>query len=148
MPSIKLTAYTQSATSALTTELNSLANAANSAASSLIDNTTNRDQFMDLELVLGVAGSARSAGGSVEVFMVVRLDGTNTSDVNEVSAQRIAVFPTQASTAAQRIVRGNNPLQRIRISPVHFALFARNSTGQALNASGNTLKYRTYTLEV
>lgn len=128
-------------TSALTTELNSLGNGSNTAASSAIDNTSNLDLFMDLELNLGAAGSARSAGAIVSVYMVTAVDGSNYPDVNETTAELVAVFPLDAATTARRCAVRDVPMP-----PALFKLFVRNSTGQALNASGNTLKYNAHSI--
>lgn len=139
MATTKHTAYVQSATTALTTELNSLANGANSSASSAIDNTTNLDLFMDLELVLATQGSSRSTGAVVLVFMTNSLDGTNYDDVNETTAEMVAAFPLDAATTARR-----RTVRDIPIGPGKFKLFARNATGQAFAASGSTVSYRTH----
>lgn len=133
--------YTQSATTALTTELNSLGNGSNSTASSAIDNTTNLDLFMDVELVIAAQGSSRSAGACVKVFMTNALDGTNYDDVNETTAELVAVFPLDAATTARR-----RTVRDVPIGPGKWKLFARNETGQAFAASGSTVSYRTHSL--
>ena len=125
----------------LSTELNSLTNATNSAASSAVDNTTNLNLFMDLELVLGSQGSARSAGATVAIYMVVAVDGSNYPDVNETTAELIAVLALDAATTARRAAVRDVPMP-----PALFKLFARNNTGQTLNASGNTLKYNAHSI--
>lgn len=132
--------YTQAATNILTTELNSLANAAASAASAAIDNTTNLDMFMDLELNLATQGAARSTGAIVSVYMVSTLDGGTTyADANTGVAELVAVFPLDAATTARVAVRRGVPL-----SGNLFKLVVLNGTGQAFAASGTTLRYRTY----
>ena len=135
-------AYTQSATTALTTELNSLAANNNTVASSAIDNTTNLDLFMDVELVLAAQGSARSNGAYVALYMTQALDGSNYGDSQELVAKLIATFTLDASTTARRATFNDIP-----IPPGLFKLFARNVTGQALAASGNTVSYRTHSVQ-
>lgn len=135
---LKLGAYA-AIQSALTTEFNSLANAANTAASAAIDNSSSLSMWMDLELNLAAQGVARSAGATITVYMTVRVDGTNFGDTNETTAIPVAVFSLDAATTARRAAA-----LRVRVPPEQFKLFARNSTGQALAASGTTLKYRLY----
>ena len=129
-------------TTCLTTELNSLANGAVSAASGAIDNSSNLEMFADLELVLAAQGVARSGDAWVGVHRVQALDGTNYGDTNEITAPPIAVFTLDAATTARRL-----HLPDISIPPGLFKFFVRNSTGQALAASGNTLSYRTHSLK-
>ena len=124
-------------TSALTTEFNSLANGSSTAASSAIDNTSNLDLFMDLELVLNTQGSSRSTGAIVSVYAVHATDGSNYGDVNTTTAELLAVFTFDAATTARRATVRDVPMP-----PGLFKLFANNGTGQALAASSNTLKYR------
>lgn len=128
-------------TSALTTELNSLANNGNTAASAAIDNTSALDLFMDLELVIATQGSARATGAAIYVFAVYAVDGTNYGDVNETTAVWLATFPMDAATTARRMAATDVPMP-----PGLFKLFVRNVTGQALAASSNTLKYRPHSI--
>ena len=96
-------AYTAAIATALSTQLNSLGNSANSAASSNIDNTTNLDLFHDLTLTVATQGSARSAGATVGVYLIMALDGTNLDAVNETTAELVATFQLDAATITSRI---------------------------------------------
>lgn len=127
--------------SALTTELNSIANNANTAASGAIDNGTNLDLFMDVELVLATQGTARVAGATVTIYAVYAPDGTNYGDVHETTALPLVTFILDAATTARRIVVTDVPMP-----PGLFKLFARNQTGQTLASSGNTVKYRPHSI--
>lgn len=142
MTTVKHAAY-GTAVTALSTELNSLANAANTAASAAIDNTASLDLLVDFELVVAAQGVARSAGATVEVYLIPAVDGTNYADVLESTAELVAVFPLDAATTARRVARRDVP-----IPPGLFKLMARNKTGQAFAASGSTLKYRTHDLTI
>lgn len=142
MTTTKHKTYTDSATSALTTGLDSLPNNTNSAESSEIDNTTGLELFVDLELNLAAQGSARSTGAYVSVFMTVAFDGTNYTRANEITARWLCDFPLDAATTATRAVVVDVP-----IPPAKFKLFVRNATGQAFAASGNTLRYRRHSVE-
>lgn len=133
----------ESLTSALTTELNSLADSTSdttgwSAASAEIANETGLYQFINLELVLAAQASARASGAYVAVYINYSADGTTyDSTSNKLFAELLAVFPLDAATTARRLTKVNLP-----IAPLDFKLLVMNDTGQALAASGNTLKYR------
>ena len=141
---IQRKAYTTSLTTGLSTELNSLANAAYSAASAAIDNSTNLDLFADL--ILSVTyGTAPSAGGTVDLYLIPSLDNTTYGDgggaVAPPSTYFVGSFPLRAVTTAQNIELLNIPL------PQYYKLVAFNNAGQAMPASGSTIKYRQYSLQ-
>lgn len=128
-------------TTALSTELNGLANAAYSALSAEIDNEAGLNQYIDLELVIAAQGAARSAGAYIGVYVAYAVDNTpNYPDTaNDSFAKLLAVFPLDATANARRLVEVNLPL-----APFRMKLYVKNATGQALAASGNTLKIRTH----
>jgi len=142
MATTKHKAYTAAIASALTTELNALANGSATAASSAIDNTSALDLFMDLTLTVATQGGSRSTGATVSVYLVPALDGTNYDDVTTTTAELVAVFPLDAATTARQATRRDVP-----IPPGLFKLFALNSTGQALAASGSLVEYRMHSVE-
>lgn len=140
---IHYSGYTQTAVSALTTELNSLATAAYSAASAAQDNTTNLDFWADFELNV-TFGTNPTAGTSVDLYIVSSLDGTNYGDGGGAVAppytSYVGPFPVRAVTTAQRI-----ELRGIQLPEgLWKAVVLNNGTGQAMAASGNTLLYRSY----
>ncbi len=134
--------YTAAIASALTTDLNSLANGSASAASAALDNTSNLDLYHDLTLTVAAQGSARSAGATVSVYLVMALDGTNYDDVNATTAELAAVFPLDAATTARQVTRRDIP-----VPPGLFKYFVVNNTGQAFAASGNIVEYRAHSIE-
>ena len=138
---VKHNSYAASIASALTTELNSLANGSASSASSALDNTSNLELFVDLTLTVAAQGSARSTGATVSVYAVHALDGTNYDDVLATTAELLAVFPLDAATTARQATRRDIP-----VPPGLFKLFAVNSTGQAFASSGNLVEYRFHSL--
>lgn len=123
---------------ALTTELNSLANGSQSAVSSAIDNATDLYQYMELELVL--ASLIPTGSPYCLVYLVKQIDGTNYEDLTTSASHLvIASLPMSTATAAKRIIVAN-----ILIPPVAFKLAVQNQAGPALAAAANTLKYRRY----
>lgn len=129
-------------TTVLSTEFNSLANNANTALSGAFDNSTAKDLFCDVVVNVAAQGSARSAGAIVTLYICPAIDGTNYDDANETTAEVWAVIPLDAATTArQRTVRD------VPMPPASFKVFARNSTGQALAASGSTVKIRVHSLD-
>ena len=140
MSATKRTAYGTLA-SALTTELNALANATASAASSAIDNTSTLDLYADWELVLGTQTS-RTAGCSVSLYITPSLDGTNYSDVSSSSAELLGVFTLATGTGAQRVI-----IRDTSIPPTLFKVFVVNNSTQAFAATGNTIRYRTHSVK-
>lgn len=125
---------------ALTTELNTLANAAQSAASAAIDNTAGLYPYMNVELVL--ASLTPTGQPYCLLYLVASLDATNYEDVSTSATHAVvASFPMSTAVAAKRIV-----VKNLLIPPLLFKLVLENQTGPALAASGNTVKYRRHTL--
>lgn len=137
-----------SQSSQLTTGLNSLANNA-LAISAAFDNTVGStgDGYMlcDLELVV-TYGTNPTANTAVSVWFLLSQDGTNYEDGGTGTTPARApdvVFPLLVSTSAQRIIR------RVMLpwGLIKF-LLKNDGTGQAMAASGNTLKIRPVTPEM
>jgi hypothetical protein len=130
---------------ALSTEFNSLANGSYTAASATIDNTTALDLFMDLQLNV-TFGTAPSAGGTVDVYLLPSQDGTTFADGGGSTAPQaqlwIASFELRAVTTAQVLMARDIPIPGLK-----FKLTAKNASGQAFPASGSTIKYVTHSLQ-
>jgi hypothetical protein len=137
-----------SQTSLLTTGLNSLANNG-LAISSAFDNTVGQAgdgyTLCDLELVV-TYGSAPTANTAVSVWLLGSQDGTNYEDGDASTTPAklpTCVFPLRAVTTAQRIIR------RVALPwGLMKAVLKNDGTGQAMAASGNTLKIRPVTREM
>ena len=141
MPTVKDTRGT--ATTALDTGLNSLANNA-LALSSAITLSTGEPGYQRCEAELVVTyGTAPTANTACVVWLLREIDGTNYEDGSTTvtpSRNPDLVFPLRAVTTAQRIVViGDLP-------PGSFKVLLRNDgTTQTMAASGNTLKIRPVT---
>lgn len=128
-------------TNVLTTELNSLANNSNALGSTItLSNTGFRFGELELLVTFGVAPTANTA---ITVWLLREVDGTNFEDGGaSVTPTRLpdAVFPLRAVTTAQRII------VPVDLPPGNFKALLRNDgTGQAMAASGNTLRVRPLT---
>lgn len=137
-----------SQTTLLDTGLNSLAN--NGLAISATYNNTQGGgagdgyTLCDLELVCNY-GTAPSVNTACSVWFLATQDGTNFEDGSAtVTPARAAdvVIPVRAVTGAQRIIR------RAWVPWGNFqALLKNDGTGQAMAATGNTLKIRPVTVQ-
>ena len=130
-------------TTVLSTGLNSLANNTMSAASSTITNASNLDIYVDVEVLLALLSP--TAGAFVALYIWEAVDGTNfpaqsDADLRLTSTQLLCTIPIGTTAAtAQRVVARN-----IVIPPGSFQIKLDNQAGVALNASGNTVKFNTY----
>jgi hypothetical protein len=144
MPTNFLFGARQSATTLLTTELNSLATANGSAASSAIDLTASGWQLGDLELYIASSSLAFTSASYVDVHFLTSSDGTNypkyTSGASwklaaNYFAARIWIHPaTLSSEAIYESVRD------VRLPSAKFKAVLVSGAGVTLPASGNTLK--------
>ncbi len=133
---IKNTAFASRST-VLTTGLNSLAAATQSAAGSAIDNSANLDAQGKAVISL-TYNVGPSDGASVTLWAISAPDGTNYCDA--VSAIPLAVVPVALGTSAQLL---ETPMFDLPPGKVKFLL--TNNGDQALVSSGNTVTlYTTY----
>jgi len=137
-------AYNQTAITMLSTGLDALANATNSAVSASHDNRTLLAPWADFEINLGTQTS-RTGSPVVELYILRSLDDVNFSTldpaINEkVHGSRVLALPL--TTAAYRIVIYECP-----IPPGLIQVYLRNLTSQPLAATLNTVKMRTRGLQ-
>jgi hypothetical protein len=144
MAEFTLSGYKASAETALTTELNALANGSASVLSAEIDNSTNKYLYADMELNL--ASLTPTAGGFLSLYLVASVDGTNyplwdagASPGTANNNYLVGTFSTKAAAAAQRLV-----MRDIELPPGKYKFGIYNGAGVALAASSNTLSWRPY----
>lgn len=131
----------------LTTELDSLANNGR-VLGAKIDNVADgeNEMFLALELYVAAQGGARAAGACVDVYDLSSVDDTNfcygDASLDPPPSTLLHSFPLDATTNARYVVE-----TRLSIAPFDFKLLIKQRTGQAFAGSGNTLKYRIYSLE-
>jgi hypothetical protein len=129
--------------SILTTELNALANNAG-VVTAVVENSTSLDQYADFELVV-TYGTAPTADTTVDLYIVRTIDGTNYEDATATrpTPEFVGSFVLDNVTTAQRkIVRG------VMLPPISFKLLIVNKAGQAMAATGNTLRGDFYNQQV
>lgn len=137
-----------SPTNWVTTELNALASAGVKLGTTVLNNSTGLKTFMDIEVSLAAQGSARSAGANIQITLLISVDGGTTypygadSLAGSPSAPQVVVGFDAATNA--RVATAT----MIPIPPAHIKPLVHNNTGQALGATGNTIRVRTYALEV
>lgn len=135
------------AVSLMTTELNSLANAAAAITAAAVDQNTPLATHGDFELVV-TYGTNPTADSAVELWIARTIDGTNFEDCSTtgpiVPANGfVGGFILRATTAAQRLV-----VPKVELPPLDFHVLVVNKSGQAMAASGNTLKVKMYRKQV
>lgn len=128
---------------ALSTELNSLANGAYSAASAAIDNRTTKHLYMALELALAsLTPGAANTGCSV--YLIPSVDGSTYGDgggsVVPGPETYLCCFASLSTSAGAKL----RTMAGIPIPPLLFKLVLLNGSGVALAASGSTLDYILY----
>lgn len=137
------TRYAQhdSAVTVLSTELNNLADGGNKISTSPLSNdaaTTERELFAKFSLSLAAQGSARSAGATVDLYILPEVDGTypyGGDSLDPSSNHYVHSFHFDAATTA----RVDN-ITDVRLPNADYHVLVQNNTGQALAASGNVLK--------
>lgn len=118
-----------------------------------IDNSTNKYQWADLDLVLGSAAFTGADAG-FEVYIVPTVDGTNypdwsgnsTADAPEQRHYFAAFLPIKAATAARRVVTPSHA--PVRLPNGKFKFGGRSRANVTLASSGNTLYLRPHTLAI
>jgi hypothetical protein len=114
----------------------------NNGAGSLgseIDNGTNKDQFVSLDLAF-TAASAPTAGSPWYVYVLYAIDGTDYEDggaSTQPSKTPVATFGAPADTSAHRRNQVNIPL-----APFKLKLLVWNATGQ--NSASNAVTLLAY----
>ena len=144
MTDIKNSGYKAAAVSALTTELNTLANDGWSALSAAIDNSANLYLKVDFELDLASI-TPTGLDAAVELYLVPSVDGTQypsvsfTGSAEEQENQQyyVGIFMLSLSTEVHI-----HTLRDIELPPGLWKVGVRNRANVAFAASGNTVKWR------
>ena len=128
--------------SSRTTGISASDNFANASGllSSEIDNSSNLDDTMDIELTF-TPESAPTAGVVFNIYVLLSLDGTNYEDggtsLQPTAKTPVEFIPCRAAASAQKVSRDGIP-----ISPNKFKLLVWNLT--AVQHNDVTLLVKTY----
>jgi len=128
-------------TTALSSGLDSLANDG-LAISSAIDNSTNNDLFMDIEVYLASVDLSSQTNPAIYIWLLARTDGINFEDGGTSTPPARApdaIIPLQEVNAAQRVFA-----RMLMLTPDQVKILIQNKTGASLASTGNTVKYNTY----
>lgn len=129
------------ATSLLTTQLNALADGGISALGTEYDNATNLYLFGDFQLDVDFV-SAPTVNLPVALYIVPALDGTNYGfgSASAVWAGYNRGGWSMIASTAQQVLT----IQGIPLPPLKFKIQVKNSSGQAMPATGTTVKLVPY----
>lgn len=138
MATVKWSGSPTSRGTVLTTELNTLANNAFSAAGPAYDNTTNLDRWAWVEFVTG-GSITPTTGAVVNVYMIHSPGGTNydegASANNPGTHTLVAVLPLTVAAGTHRAI-STTPFA---LPPGKVKFILKNQAGVSLSASGNTV---------
>lgn len=123
-------------TSFMTTALNSLATATDSAASSAISNGTNLALLMDISLNLG---SFNPSGTPFLEIHLLPLSGDGSTYADKSAATLVDTIQVKTGSSAKVAEAIGIP-----VPPGDYKLIIVNQTGASLAASANTAYYRLY----
>lgn len=122
-----------------------------------IANGTNLDQFMDVSFSLVIASSTIVAGANISFWLfLLNQDGSTYGDGQFTAGTVAALTPTFApcfvfplvAAASQTTMVGSNYGNPIIIPPGSFRLAIQNNSGFSLTAGTQTVKYRTYNINL
>jgi hypothetical protein len=137
-------------------DLASMANGSSVVSSvSDIANGSNLDMFMDVSVRCAIASNTIAAGANLALWLYALLDdGSTYGDgqfTNGTQAAKTPTFPPCAiiplvAAAAQTTLVGF--AQQIIIPPGSFRLALQNNSGFSFSAGTQTVKYRTYNVNL
>jgi hypothetical protein len=120
------------------TTLDSLANGSTSAFITY-DNSGNLDEYAAVEITIGTQGANRATGAGL-VLRVYAVAGATPTDTGSVNGGDSYPIPTTSGTTAACTVT----IPKVALYPFSLRFQVTNNTGQALGASGNSIKVTPY----
>lgn len=144
MTDVRNSGYKAAAQTALSTELNSLANDTWSALSSEIDNSLNGYMFADIECDFASI-TPTGADAAIELYLVPSVDDTQyptytaTGTADEQENNQYFIGAVTLSLDAEVHI---HTIRGIELPPGKFKIGMRNRSNVTLAASGSTIKWR------
>lgn len=144
------------ATAINSADMVSMANA-NTVLSTVADiaNGTNLDMFMDVSVALAISSSTIAAGANLAIFLYpLNQDGTTYGDGQLTAGTPAAKTPAMPPVAVIPLVAAASQTSligtatQIAIPPGSFRLAIRNNSGFTLTSGTQTVKYRTYNINL
>lgn len=136
-------------------DLASMANGS-SVLSSVADitNQTSLDMFMDISASFAIASTAITAGANISFWLyALNQDGTTYGDNQLTAGTQAAKTPAFSpcgtiALPAATLTSLIGYLQQIIIPPGSFRVAAQNNSGVGFSAGTQTVKYRTYNINL
>lgn len=144
MTDVRNSGYKAAAQTALSTELNALANDTWSALSAEIDNSISGYMFADIEVDLGSI-TPTGADAAVEIYLVPSVDDTQYPTFTESGAldeQENNQYFIGSVTLSLDAEIHIHMLRGVELPPGKWKLGVRNRSNVALAATGSTIKWR------
>lgn len=120
-----------------------------------IANGTNLDMFMDVSASLAIASSTIVAGANLAFWLyALNQDGTTYGDGQLTAGTQAAKTPTFAAFGTMPLVAAASQttllgyIQQVIIPPGSFRVAIQNNSGFALTSGTQTVKYRTYNVQL
>ncbi len=140
MAEIKYNAVSPEAT-ILNTELDSLADDTLCSAGTAVT-AASTELYANIKLIIAAQASARDTGAAVYVWLIPESDGVYSDAAEDCLGNPNLIFGLDAATTTRTLVKTHIPLPNSNFKPI-----LKNSTGQALASSGNTLEFEYYSME-
>lgn len=131
----------------MSSDLDSLADGAVAVASTASSNdaAAERQLFGEFEVYIDTQGGARD--GSAEIILAILPEVDDSNYPNSTYSRVIDNYVVKTWTLDAAATAWRGTCYDIKLPPGDFKVAIVNDTGQALAASANTVKMRTYTYE-
>jgi hypothetical protein len=142
-----------SSSTVMTTELNSLTNGSRAIATNAYDNSTSTALYtygaFELNVTFGTAPTNQSL---IDLYLVPSIDGTNYADASSSVVPSfdywVGSFQLRNVNTAQKVALVGLGRNLISLPPLKFKPLLINNSGQSFPASGSTVLFVPYRIQV